>query len=575
MKFNELPLSKEILRAIDEIGYQEATYIQSACIPTILNGGDVIGQSQTGTGKTAAFSIPLIEKIENHKSKKPKAIILTPTRELALQVTQEIRKFSKYKEGIKVVTIYGGAPIQKQISELKGSTAIVVGTPGRVLDHIKRKTLRLDECETIILDEADEMLNMGFREDIESVIQEMNPEHQTVLFSATMPKAILEITHLYQTNPVHIKTPISEISASKIEQCYYEVNQSDKRKALIQLMQVYPYSLAMVFCNTKKMVDDLTQELVGRGYAACAIHGDMKQEMRLQVLDKFKQRKINILIATDVAARGIDVDSMDIVFNFDFPQEDEYYIHRIGRTGRAGKDGVAVTLITPRQRHLIRNIEYKTKAKMIKKELPKGEEIRKMRLDQLRVEIEESMSKQVPEEISYMLYEMTTDGFSYQDIAETLMHRVLGNEIFEEIKSPKKSNSLVVTHKSMATITLDVGRKHEVQPAHIVSAVAEASGISGRDIGKIKIYEKESTVEIPEQFLNEITTALLNTTIKGYEIHISTGKNYGRLEKKRRDDKRGNNYGRKSDDRKSDGRRDRKKSDSKDGRRKPRKKKED
>lgn len=524
MKFNELQLSQELLRAIDEIGYQEATYIQSACIPIILSGGDIIGQSQTGTGKTAAFAIPLLEKLTAHQTKKPRAIILSPTRELALQVTEEIRKFGKYKEGLRTVTLYGGAPILKQITELKGNTAIVVGTPGRILDHINRKTLRLDECDTIILDEADEMLNMGFREDIETIMEELNPNRQTILFSATMPKPILEISQQYLKNPVHIKTPNNEITASKIEQLYYEVNQSDKRKALMQLMQVHPFTLAMIFCNTKKMVDDLCQDLVGKGYAACAIHGDMKQEMRLQVLDKFKQRKINILIATDVAARGIDVDSMDIVFNYDFPQEDEYYIHRIGRTGRAGKNGQAITLITPRQRNLIKNIEYKTKAKLIKKDLPKSEEIRKMRLDKIRIEIEESIVRTIPEEISHLLYQMTQDGFSYQAVAESLVHRILGNELFEEIKKPRNADSLVVTHRGMTKIKLDLGRRQDVQPAHIVSAIAEASGISGKDIGKIKINENESMVEIPTQYEEQILTALKGTTIKGLDIHISIWK---------------------------------------------------
>ena len=394
MKFNELNLSKELQKAIIDLNYNEATYIQSACIPIILNGGDVIGQSQTGTGKTAAFGLPIVEMLEPNKSKKCKVLILSPTRELAVQVAEQIRKFSKYKEGIKTVAIFGGAPISKQIQELKRGCDIVVGTPGRILDHIDRKTLRLEECKTLILDEADEMLNMGFREDIESVINSIDDQNrQTILFSATMPKEILDITHLYQTSPIHVKTPQSEISAATIEQVYYEVNQSDKRQVIMQLLQINNNKLSMIFCNTKKMVDDLCSELVSRGYSAAAIHGDMKQEMRLAVLKKFKQGKLSVLICTDVAARGLDIEGMDIVYNYDFPQEDEYYIHRIGRCGRAGKEGTSITLITPRQRRLIRNIEYKTKAKLTRMELPSGEEMKQIRFRQIETEIKALMKK--------------------------------------------------------------------------------------------------------------------------------------------------------------------------------------
>jgi ATP-dependent RNA helicase DeaD len=523
MKFNELNLSQELQKAIIDLNYNEATYIQAACIPIILNGGDVIGQSQTGTGKTAAFGLPVVEMLEPGKSKKCKVLILSPTRELAVQVSEEIRKFSKYKEGIKTVAIFGGAPITKQILELRKGCDIVVGTPGRVLDHIGRKTLRLEECKTLILDEADEMLNMGFREDIESVLNSIDDnQRQTILFSATMPKEILDITHLYQTNPMHVKTPQSEVSAATIEQVYYEVNQSDKRQVIMQLLQINNNKLSMVFCNTKKMVDDLCADLVSKGYSAAAIHGDMKQEMRMAVLKKFKQGKLTVLICTDVAARGLDIQGMDIVYNYDFPQEDEYYIHRIGRCGRAGKEGKSITLITPRQRRLIKNIEYKTKAKVAKVELPSGEEMKEIRFNQIETEINSLMTTKVPAEIATLLAKIVEKGeISYERIAEVLTYQLIGEDLFKEVRRPRDASSLKVTQTGFSTIRLDVGNKVGVKPAHFVGAIAEASGVDGGAIGKIQIEDSYSLVDIPSQYEEEIIKSLKNTTIKNYEVHVT------------------------------------------------------
>jgi len=533
MKFKNLELSQPILKAVEDMGFDEATYIQSACIPIILNGGDVIGQSQTGTGKTAAFGLPIVEMLEPNKSKKCKVIILSPTRELAIQVCNNMRKYTKYKDGIKTVAIYGGEPISRQIQEIKKGCDIIVGTPGRVLDHIERRTIRLDECKTLILDEADEMLNMGFREDIESVINSIDDaERQTILFSATMPKEILDITHLYQTNPIHVKTPQSEIAPTTIDQFYYEVNQSQKRQVIMQLLQIENPKLAMIFCNTKKMVDDLTTDLVSAGYSAAAIHGDLKQEMRLAVLNKFKSGKISVLIATDVAARGLDIENMDVVFNYDFPQEDEYYIHRIGRCGRAGKKGKSITLITPRQRRLIRNIEIKTKGTVVKKELPTGKEIQAIRFKQFKEQVAKITDVKIPKEITEVVAELAENEYTYQQMAEALAYNLIGKSIFQEIKKPKSANSLKVTDGKTATIKIDVGTKLGVQPAHILSAIAEASGVDGKAIGKIKIFDKYSLVDIPSQFQNEIIKSLTNTTIKGFDIHVS--KDQGSSRGKRR-----------------------------------------
>ncbi len=518
MRFNELNLSKEMLRAIEDCGYTEATYIQKACIPTVLSGGDIIGQSQTGTGKTAAFVIPLLEMLSPSASKRPQALILSPTRELALQVTEEIRKFAKYKEGLRTVCIYGGQPINRQIIDLKKGADIVVGTPGRILDHINRRTLRFNECNTLVLDEADEMLNMGFREDIETVIKALPEERQTILFSATMPSAILDIAKEYQTNPIHIKNPEVQMTSNTIEQNYIECNQSDKRAVLMQLMQINNPNLAMVFCNTKKMVDDLVSELVSKGFWAAGLHGDMKQEMRSLVMDKFKKKKIHILVCTDVAARGIDVDSMDIVFNFDFPQETEYYVHRIGRTGRAGKNGVAYTLITPRQRNRIRDLERLTKSKLIKRELPSNEELKQFHLDQMKSQLLDMLPAKEVKEIKTLLKDITKEGYSYEELACALTHKLIGDDVFKAISKPKESDRVTTKSFKKTKMLLDLGRRQELAAAHVVSAIAEASGIRGSDIGKILIGERETTVEIPSDLAVMIQEAVHKTTIHGFVV---------------------------------------------------------
>ena len=336
--FNELNISSEVMKAVEEMGYENATDIQAQSIPMIMEGKDVLGRSNTGTGKTAAFGIPAIEMVEAG-SKYPNAMIICPTRELVTQVATELRKFSKYKEGVKIVPIYGGQPIDSQIKLLKRGCGIVVGTPGRIMDHLRRKTLRLNDTRMVILDEADEMLNMGFKEDIEEILSSMpaENEHQTILFSATWPADILKITEQFQKNPVRVEIKSSQRTIDTVEQLYYDVPRGKKANALRVLLNHYDPDLCMIFCNTKKMVDDLCTELNKHDIKALSLHGDMKQEFRTRVMDQFRNGGASILIATDVAARGIDVDDIDLVVNFDLPQDNEYYIHRVGRTGRAGK----------------------------------------------------------------------------------------------------------------------------------------------------------------------------------------------------------------------------------------------
>ena len=517
MKFSELNLSFELNRAIEELGYTEATPVQAQCIPPVLEGRDVIGQSQTGTGKTAAFGLPLLEKLVVLDKRTPQILIMTPTRELALQVSQELRKFAKYKEGVKIVTVYGGDPITGQIRDLKGGADIIVGTPGRIQDHIDRRTLKFHQLKALVLDEADEMLKMGFKEAIEQILQDLPEERQTLLFSATMPKAILDITNNYQNNPVHIKTKQKEMTVNSVEQVVYEVNQGEKVKVLVQLMEFYRPESSMIFCNTKKMVDDLSGLIASKGYSTASIHGDMKQEMRSLVMAKFKDKKVQHLICTDVAARGIDIDGLDMVFNFDVPQETEYYVHRIGRTGRAGKSGISVTLVTPRQRYVISELERLTKAPIERKEMPSLNDIQAVRFDHMTTDIMKTLKADIPVEIKTLVEKLVDQGLNPIQLSEALLYKVIGADIFVEAQKPIEKQRRAQRINS-STIELDVGLKHGIAAAHLVSAIAEASGISGKDIGKIRIQDRYSHVEVPQECVKEILEALNQGTIKSYKV---------------------------------------------------------
>ena len=322
VKFEDLPISDEIKRSVAELGFEEPSPIQAQSIPVILTGKDVIGQAQTGTGKTAAFSIPVLEMVDPNK-KCVQAVVLCPTRELAIQVSSEMRKLGKYKSGIKTLPVYGGQPIDRQIKSLKSGVQVVIGTPGRVIDHINRRTLKMDEVKMLVLDEADEMLDMGFSEDIELILEQTPAERQTTFFSATMSKEILELTKKYQDDPELIKIVRKELTVPNIKQYYIETRRANKLEVLCRLIDVYNPKLSVVFCNTKRGSDELVSELQARGYFADALHGDLKQTQRDIVMDKFRQGTIDILVATDVAARGIDVDDVEMVFNYDLPQDEE------------------------------------------------------------------------------------------------------------------------------------------------------------------------------------------------------------------------------------------------------------
>jgi len=380
--FSQLNLSKEVLKAIEEMGFEETTPIQSRSIPSIFAGRDVTGQAQTGTGKTCAFGIPVIEKAEPHNGF-IQTLILCPTRELAIQTTDELKNVAKYKRGIQVLPVYGGQPIDRQLRAFKKNPQIIVGTPGRVMDHLRRKTLNLSNLKMIVLDEADEMLNMGFREDIDIILEQIPASRQTIFFSATMPKAILELTAKYQKDPVFIQPAHKELTVPRIEQYYLEVRETAKLDMLTRLIDAKQIKLSLVFCNTKKRADEIALKLQSLGYLAEALHGDMRQTQRDQVMSKFREGTIEVLIATDVAARGIDVDNIEAVFNYDLPSDEEYYVHRIGRTGRAGKAGKSYTFVFGRELSKLKGIERYINSKIMFLKPPTRLDIEENRINKI------------------------------------------------------------------------------------------------------------------------------------------------------------------------------------------------
>lgn len=417
--FSELTIRPEILKAIDEMGFEAPTPIQSQAIPVISSGKDMVGQAQTGTGKTAAFGIPALQ-IADTSSNLPSVLILCPTRELAIQVTGELIKLAKYIDGIYTLPVYGGQPISRQLKALKRGTQIVVGTPGRVIDHLKRGTLKLDNLKMVILDEADEMLNMGFREDLEQILSYSHGKSQTVMFSATVPKTIRNIMNRWMDNPEMIKVQGKAETAAGIDQFVMEVRDSVRTEAVERVMNMTQAKLALVFCNTKRLCDSLVEELKARGFSADALHGDMTQNIRDKVMNNFRNGKIELLVATDVAARGLDVENVDIVFNYDIPQDPEYYVHRIGRTGRAGKTGMAITFSSGKKRKRIRFIEKMIRTRLEPIPMPSANEVRLSKIDSEVDELINTLQKGGLREYIEQLEPIAEQGFTAIEIAAAL-----------------------------------------------------------------------------------------------------------------------------------------------------------
>ncbi|MBP1908410.1 DEAD/DEAH box helicase [Methanolobus bombayensis] len=421
--FKDLYLSRNLEKAIKELGFEEPTPIQSKAIPFILEGRDVIGQAQTGTGKTAAFGIPALEMV-NSRSKKTQVLVLCPTRELANQVADEIGKLGKYT-GTKILAVYGGQNIDRQIKVLKRGVQIVIGTPGRVLDHIERKTLNLNSVQMFVLDEADEMLDMGFREDIESIFASIPEGRQTILFSATMPKPIMKLTKKYQQNPELVKTIHKVVTVPNMEQAYFEVKHHMKPDILCRMIDIHDVKSCLVFCNTKKMVDELVLKLKNRGYLTDGLHGDMKQNQREKVMGSFRNGEIEILVATDVAARGIDVENIEVVFNFDMPQDEESYVHRIGRTGRAGRQGIAFTFVTAREIYKIKNIQKYTRTKIKCRKVPTRSDAEDFKANMLAKRVKETVDEGHLGKYIHWVEKMLDEDCTSMDVAAGLVKIML------------------------------------------------------------------------------------------------------------------------------------------------------
>jgi ATP-dependent RNA helicase DeaD len=426
LKFSELPVSEEILHAVAEMGFVEASPIQADAIPVVLHGRDVIGQAQTGTGKTAAFGIPAIEFVDTN-NRNTQVLILCPTRELAVQVSEQLKKIAQFKKGLFVESIYGGDSYDRQIRALKRGVHIVVGTPGRVIDHLERKTLNLSDLRMLILDEADEMLNMGFRDDIEKVLTMAPEERQTLLFSATMSKEILYITKRFQKDPVIVKVAKEEVANSNIEQTYYSVRREAKMEVMCRLIDVHDLKLMLVFSNMKSKVDEIVAELQLRGYAAEGLHGDMRQQARTQVMNKFRNGSTTILVATDVAARGIDVKGVDAVFNYDIPMDLEYYVHRIGRTGRAGKTGKAFALASGVEKKRLRDIENYIKTRIPQGVIPTFAELQNARNQRFVEKIKEVINEGMEETAEPIINQLNEEGYDSGQVLSALFKMQVGS----------------------------------------------------------------------------------------------------------------------------------------------------
>ena len=560
VRFDELQLDERIVRAVTDMGFEAASPIQAQAIPVQLEGLDIIGQAQTGTGKTAAFGIPLLQKIDPD-SKKLQAIALCPTRELAIQVAEEIRRLAKYMHGIKVLPIYGGQDIVRQIRGLKDGTQIVIGTPGRVMDHMRRKTIRCDHVHTVIMDEADEMLNMGFLEDMETILSQLPEERQTVMFSATMPPAIQEIARKFQTDPVNVKVVKKELTVPKVTQYYYEVKPKTKVEVMCRLLDMYAPKLSVAFCNTKKQVDELVQELQGRGYFAEGLHGDLKQEQRDRVMNSFRNGATEILVATDVAARGIDVDDVEAVFNYDIPQDDEYYVHRIGRTGRAGRDGIAFSFVVGREVYKLRDIQRYCKTRIIPQAIPSLDDITEIKAEKIMDQVKETINNvDLTKMIQVIEQKLVEEDYTAMDVAAALLKIAMGEENEDIAESGHLAPSLDELDRygrdnrgrggrnngrrdggrgsrggrderngnGMARLFINIGKNQNVRPGDILGAIAGESGIPGRMVGSIDMYDKYTFVEVPEENAESVLKAMKNAKIKGKNIRMEVAGSKGR-----------------------------------------------
>jgi ATP-dependent RNA helicase DeaD len=544
LSFAELGIDERVLRAITDVGYETPSSIQSATIPPLLEGRDVVGLAQTGTGKTAAFAVPILSRIDL-SSNGPQALVLAPTRELALQVAEAFSRYAAHLPGVQVLPIYGGQGYGPQLAALRRGVHVVVGTPGRVIDHLDKGTLKLDSLTHLVLDEADEMLRMGFAEDVERILADTPKTKQVALFSATMPAPIRRLSKQYLHDPVEIHVKTRTMTAANTRQRYVQVAGRNKVDALTRVLEVEPFEAMIVFVRTKQATEELADKLKARGFSAAAINGDIVQAQRERTVNALKDGSLDILVATDVAARGLDVDRISHVVNYDIPQDPESYVHRIGRTGRAGRAGDALLLVTPRERHLLRSIEKATRQPLTQMDMPSVEDVNTSRIEKFRERITSSLASDELGLFRKLVadYEQEHDVPAI-DIAAALAAELVDDRSFllkpeAEIRErsweptggpdqsgPRSGRASSVARQSasghdMAMYRIRVGKRHKATPGSIVGAIANEGGLSRRDFGRIDIRGDYSLVELPADLGPETWAALARTRISGQRIHLA------------------------------------------------------
>lgn len=522
IRFCDLEISKEIKKAAQEMGFEEATQIQSAAIPEMMAGFDVIGQAQTGTGKTAAFGIPIIEKIDKD-SNLTQALVMCPTRELCVQVAEQIVKFSRYVKGIKVVPIYGGQPIERQIRQLKYGAQVIVCTPGRLIDHINRGNIDLSTVKIAVLDEADEMLNMGFIEDISLILEKVPKERQTALFSATMPEPILKLTKRYQNDPKYITVVKEVLTADGIDQCYYEVKRGAKLDAIGRVLDSFEFNNVLMFCNTKHKVDSVTERLKLMGYTSEGLHGDKTQQQREKVMERFKRGRTEILVATDVAARGLDIKGLDAVINYHIPQDIEYYVHRIGRTGRAGKKGKAFTFIYGSERNKIFEIEQYANVQIRCEKVPTFDESADLKTGKVLDRLREALTAGNLERQNMEIEKLLAQNYGLKEIAAALLKIAaltdkreddLNHNRAETVKRPVKNGA------TTDTVFINVGSDDSVEVHDIIDAIEDLAGVSADKIGKVEIRASHTYIELEHEVADIVIQKIKESIVKGKKVQM-------------------------------------------------------
>jgi ATP-dependent RNA helicase DeaD len=547
--FADLALSEPVMRAIQKVGYEQPSPIQAAAIPVLLAGGDILGMAQTGTGKTAAFALPLLSRIDT-KQADPQILVLAPTRELAIQVAEAFQKYASEIPGFHVLPIYGGQDMTSQLRSLKRGAHVVVGTPGRVMDHLRRGSLNLNNLKALVLDEADEMLRMGFIDDVEWILEHTPKTRQTALFSATMPREIRHVCNNYLNNATEIKIASSQSTDANIEQVYWMVSGTNKLDALTRILEVEPFDGMIIFVRTKTATVELAEKLEARGYSAAALNGDMNQQLRERTIERLKTNKLDIVIATDVAARGIDVERVSHVVNYDIPYDSEAYVHRIGRTGRAGRSGKAILFVAPREKRLLYTIEKATKKPITLMELPSGATVTKHRIDQFTQQITDTLKEQ--SDLSFfndLLAEFShKNDVSPEEIASALAYLLQRERPlqvkFTDVKPERERSSRDErggrddrgsrdrgpredrprrerSDENMDRYRIEVGRNHEARPGDIVGAIANEAGIESRFIGHIKLHDEFSTVDLPTGMSKDILAKLKKVRVRNRPLEIS------------------------------------------------------